>query len=110
MTNQHLRNALIEIGNPSPAARTEAAAVIRDLVQELGQLLPAVAGLLVAHAVIETEEQPYEQMLFTLGELSVVSAIPSSVLDPLRSIEPSHEWEVEYIRDILENAGYDVSD
>jgi len=106
MTSEHLRTALNEIRHPSSVRRTEAAAAIRDLTVDLAGLLPAVAGVLVVSALIETEKKAYEQMLFTLVELSVHSPIPSSVLAPLRDIKASYEWEAEYIQDILENASY----
>lgn len=110
MTSEHLRTALNEIRHNSSVRRIEAAATIRDLAVDLAKLRPAVAGVLVVSAMIETEEEAYEQMLFTLVELSVHSPIPSPVLAPLRDIKPSHEWEAEYIQDILENAAYHAND
>ena len=103
---QHLQVALNDLRDPSPSRRTEAAAVIRDLAGDLAGLLPATAGMLVISALLETEEEPYEQALHTLVELSVRSPIPLSVLEPLRTIEPTTAWEVEYIADIFENASY----
>ena len=110
MMTEHLQAALNDVRHASAERRTEAAAAICDLAVDLGKLLPAVAGLLVVSALIETEKEPYEQMLFTLGELSVRNPIPSSVLAPLGDVEPSYEWDAEYIQDILENAFYGASE
>jgi len=104
--NEPLAAALRNLFHQDAAWRAEAAAVIRDLSVDLADFLPAVAGVLVVSALIESEEDPYEQILNTLGELSVRSGIPLAVLTPLRHIEAAEPWEVEYIEDILENARY----
>jgi len=104
--NDHLATAVRNLFHSDPVQRPDAAAVIRDLSVDLATLLPAVAGALVLSGLIEPDEDPYEQMLNTLGDLSVLSEIPLSVLAPLREIEPTEPWEVEYVDDILENAGY----
>ena len=104
MMSEQLRAAVRNLLNESASERTEAAAVLRDLAVDLGGLVPVIAGVLVVSALLESEDEPYEQMLFTLGELSVHSSIPLTVLEPLRAIEASRSWEVEYIQDIFGNA------
>jgi hypothetical protein len=106
--NDLLSTAVKNLFHPEAEQRTEAAAVIKDLSGGLADLVPAFAGVLVLAALTEPDEDPLEQMLNTLTELTIRGRVPMAVLVPLRDLEADEPWAVEYIEDLLGDAPNDA--